>query len=344
MRSLVLISLISVAACGGGGGATGGDAPGDSGGNNVPPRVLSGGGIADGPIDGVVNLYVIDDSSRTPISGANVQVGTVTGTTDATGLFTANGLTGAQTVLVQAAGHESAIWVAANGANITIDVKPTADPTPPSANISGAVDLSGITVGNIADHRTAVVVYSQDPLASDAVNNIATANSANVCDVTAATTTCDFTATVRTGKVALIAALYDHDLNGTPTNPADDIFTLKGWAGLTGLTVAAGVDQAGQNLASVATATESIAFGSPPGGLTTVEGIVGVELSDGSGVLQLPVAVPLATPMILAPALSSYTNATYAVTAIAENGTTDTSATSAQLLHGLSSATLNLNT
>ncbi len=105
MRSLVLIRLVSVAACGGGGG----DASGDSGGNNVAPRVLGGGGIADGPIDGVVNLYVVDDGSRTPISGANVQVGTVTGTTDATGLFIATGLAGAQTVLVQAAGYQSAM-------------------------------------------------------------------------------------------------------------------------------------------------------------------------------------------------------------------------------------------
>src|SRR5262249_18593199 len=67
---------------------------------SVPPRIIEGGGIGDGPIDGVANVYVIDDTTREPVAGATVQVGTVTGSTDDTGLFVAEGVEGPQTVVV----------------------------------------------------------------------------------------------------------------------------------------------------------------------------------------------------------------------------------------------------
>jgi hypothetical protein len=49
----------------------------------VPPRIITGGGIGDGPIEGVAYVYVIDDVMHAPISGATVRVGDVEGTTDA---------------------------------------------------------------------------------------------------------------------------------------------------------------------------------------------------------------------------------------------------------------------
>ena len=58
MRTPILACLLTtaiLAACG------------DDGASKVPPRVIPGGGIGDGPIDGVVNLYVIDDLTRQPV-------------------------------------------------------------------------------------------------------------------------------------------------------------------------------------------------------------------------------------------------------------------------------------
>jgi predicted secreted protein len=45
------------------------------GGNDVDPRVIAGGGVGDGEIDGELNVYVIDTSTDAPIAGAMVQVG-----------------------------------------------------------------------------------------------------------------------------------------------------------------------------------------------------------------------------------------------------------------------------
>src|SRR5688572_23454026 len=90
----------------------------------VEPRVIAGGGIGDGPVDGVVNLHVIDDVTRTPIANATVRVGTVDGTTNSSGLFIAQGdLAGAQTIVVKANGYRSEVWVGANGANVTINLE-----------------------------------------------------------------------------------------------------------------------------------------------------------------------------------------------------------------------------
>src|SRR5690242_4418442 len=79
MRKLALLALL--AACGGDDSSSP-DAPT---GNHPDPMVIPGGGISGGAVDGVVNLYVIDDATRMPVSGATVRVGTVDGTTDATG-------------------------------------------------------------------------------------------------------------------------------------------------------------------------------------------------------------------------------------------------------------------
>src|SRR5688572_4947940 len=133
MRLPILLGLVTalIPGCGDDGGESTVDAPP----MQPPPRVISGGGIGDGPIDGVVNVYVIDDLTRTPISGATVRVGTVDGTTDATGLFVAEGLTGPQTVVVKAAAHRSDMWVGANGTNMTFNLAPATEAVPGAATI-----------------------------------------------------------------------------------------------------------------------------------------------------------------------------------------------------------------
>src|SRR5947199_5218060 len=103
MRTFALLGLFA-ASCGGNDSAPRPDAPT---GNHPPPRVIAGGGIGDGAIDGVVNLYVIDDATRMPVSGATVRVGGMDGTTDATGLFVATSVEGPQTISVKATGYRS---------------------------------------------------------------------------------------------------------------------------------------------------------------------------------------------------------------------------------------------
>ena len=39
------------------------------------PHIISGGGVADGPIRGVLGVYVIDEDTREPLSSAAVRVG-----------------------------------------------------------------------------------------------------------------------------------------------------------------------------------------------------------------------------------------------------------------------------
>ena len=337
MRTFIAFALISAAsACGSSDSKPGPDA---ATGNHPAPRVIAGGGIGDGAIDGVVNLYVIDDATRLPISGATVRVGGIDGTTDATGLFVANDVEGPQTISIKATGYRSELWIAANGANCTADLKPAVDPAITKANISGSItgfDSLPVASGH---HKTAIVTYSQDDKAIDAENNLATAGSANICDV--ATGGCNFTVTARAGHVALMAAIIDHDLNGTPANPADDIYTVIGWAYRTGLVVQDGVDESNVALTMVASSdlvTVSGSLGTPP--LGTSAGLVGIDLG-GDGVAYLaPAWITLTSSSVPAPALSAFPGASYRFIGVANNGTGPTSAQSAILLRGQSGTSL----
>ena len=99
--------------------------------------------------------------------------------------------------------------------------------------------------------KLALVTYSQDDLATDAENNLQTVDGSNVC-LTAQGQACNFNVTTRTGKVSLIALLFDYDPHGTLGDSTDDTRTLIGYAARTGIEVAASVDQTGQDLQIVA--------------------------------------------------------------------------------------------
>ena len=309
-----------------GGSGSNGDATPDGGG--VPPRIIAGGGIGDGPITGVANVYVIDDASRQPVAGAAVTVGTVTGVTDATGLFVATGVTGKQTVLVTAGSYRGELWVGANGANLTVDLQPANAATPGSATLTGSVDLSSFSVA-VGHQKTASVTYSQDELATDAANNL-DQGGANTCSVgaVAITQSCGFTVTSRTGHVALIAAVFDHDPK--TADPTDDTFTLIGWAQRPSLVVANGVAQTGQDLAVVTTAdtvTEKVAFAPPPTSLPLVAGIIGIDLGP-DGVLELPSILTSSPGELVVPKLSVFATGTYRLSGVAKASAADDSPTS----------------
>src|SRR5215467_13833352 len=101
-------------------------------------------------------------------SGATVRVGTVDGTTDATGLFVANGVTGPQTVVASSPSYRSEVWIGANGANVTIDLQPATASTVPHANLSGTITGFSALPALPANHlRIAVVQYSQSDAGPD---------------------------------------------------------------------------------------------------------------------------------------------------------------------------------
>lgn len=309
-------------------------------GNHPPPRVIPGGGIGDGAIDGVVNLYVIDDATRTPISGAAVKVGDLEGSTDATGLFVADGLVGPQTVLAKAASYRAEMWLGANGANMTMSLKPAADPTPASGRLSGSITgFSAITVP-AGHHKTAIVSYSNDDKASDAANNLTTTANANICDTALPAGGCTYSIVTRTGTVALLAAVFDHDtLNDA--NPNNDTFTLIGWAARTGIAVAGdstGIDLAIVDVGNLGNVT--VDLGTPPSGMPNVAAVVGIEVG-ASGTMQL--APQFVTPTmltVLAPRLAAFSGSSYRLTGIANNGSSPTAASSVVLHRGLMTTSL----
>lgn len=333
MRTLALFAL-TVAACGGDDSPSP-DAPT---GNHPDPAVIPGGGIGGGAIDGVVNFYAIDDGTREPIAGATVRIGDIEGTTDATGLFVAEGLVGPQKVAVTAPNYRAEVWLGANGANMTANLK-LANPTVPQATLSGTVaNLASVPVP--AGHgRLVLVGYSHDDKRDDRENNIKTPANGNACLVVDAP--CNFSIITRTGKVSLIGLVYDYDNNNTPGNNADDIITLIRYAYRTGIDVVAGQDMTGQDLTLVPAnmhATETVDWGTPPAGLSPAIALIGIELADGSGVFQLPVVNGTSTSASV-PALSNFPGSKYRLSGIAQN-TAMPPTQSIVLRRSLTSATL----
>src|SRR5689334_9828314 len=90
--------------------------------NNPDARLIPGGGVGDGAIDGAINVIVIDQDTDQPISGAQVFLGDVApfqgGSTDANGLFHLEDetLKGPITVTATAANYVNATWFGVDGA------------------------------------------------------------------------------------------------------------------------------------------------------------------------------------------------------------------------------------
>ncbi len=335
MRTPILSCLLTVTILGG---------CGDDGTSKVPPRIIEGGGISDGPIDGVANIYVINDTTRQPIAGAKVLVGTLEGETDATGLFVAEAVKGPQTIAVKADTFRSEMWVGANGANMTFDLQVATPPVAPRATLMGSIDLSSLVVpqGHL---RFALVGYSQSDNLGDESNNISTPNDKNICSGGGMNNPqpCAFTIDVRAGRVALLAAVYDRDLKGTPTNFDDDTMTLIRWAYRGGISVTAGVAQNGQDLTLVDVGNMgniTVDFGSPPSGLQTIGALIGIDLGT-DGVFQLPQFRTPTDATLLTPKVAAFTGAThFRLTAIANNGTNPATTQSVLIRRALAGPTL----
>ncbi|MEO8548577.1 MAG: hypothetical protein ABI678_01335 [Kofleriaceae bacterium] len=284
--------------------------------------MIKGGGVGDGAIDGVVNVYVIDNDSYAPIVDATVEVAGKQATTDDTGLVIFQDVSGAQTVAVKAAGYRGAVWQDVNGANLTIPVTKLGNLTAQQATLSGTVaNWDAVTVPS-GHAKAALVGYSQSDDLGDPANNIQTPAGGNVC--IGNPSTCTFSVVTRTGHVTLTAAIVDLDPKGN-ADPSDDVLTIVGWATAPAIQVDAGVAQSGITLTQLEAGqlqNVTIDYGSPPDALAVHDALVGIELSKDE-VVQLPVLPSGATKALVPTPAAFLPSATYRLTAIAQTTTAD---------------------
>jgi hypothetical protein len=305
--------------------------------NDVDPRVIPGGGVGDGEIDGEINVAVIDSSTDAIITGATVDVGGKQKTTDSKGFATFSDVSGKQTVAVKMTGYRSAVEVGVNGANVTIGLQPTTT-TVPHATLAGTLTgWDAITVPQGHAKAAAVLVSQTDNIGDVSVDG----GSGNFC---IAGTTCDWTVISRVGTVTVMAVILDRDLNGTLTDPNDDTSKIIGWAYKTGVVVADGVNQSGLALAQVEAGnleTITVDNGTPPPSLTDLTTIVGIEAGKDD-VVQLPLFIESKTATtMLAPKRTLFGDkATYRLTTIAQTTSGDMGAQAVILRQGLTSPNL----
>jgi hypothetical protein len=308
MQKLCAAGLLAIglAACGG-----------DS---DVDPELIPSGGIHDPGIDGKVHVYVIDEKTDAPLVGATVRVGTVEGTTDATGLFTATEVSGKQTIVVKATNYAPGVWVGVDGANVTMPMTRATTTTTnvPQAELSGTINGWTSLAQPAAGHaNVALVTYSQSKeLGDDDGNNLPPpAMDSNVCfyvpaNPPGAIPPCNWRINARAGTIAVAAAIADYDSKLTQTMD-DDTITIRSFAIKQPLTVVDGANQTGVQLDMLAdgsTTSASVTFGTPPSTYTNVSGVVGVDLGD-LGVLRISQVTPTANTVVV-PSLSAVTGAT----------------------------------
>ena len=306
--------------------------------NDVDPRVIPGGGVGDGDIDGELNVHVIDSQTDEPVAGATIAVGETEKKTDSKGLAVFPDVEGAQTIAVLADGYRSTVWVTVNGANVTVPVQPLTG-APETATLQGTIaGWANVSVppGHV---KAAFLLYSQTDQLGDDANNIPTPNNGNICF---GMTECAWTLVTRTGSVTLTAVVIDRDPKGT-LDPMDDTNTVIGYAFKQNITVAGGVNQSGLMLDQVETGnleTVTIDEGTPPAGLSEVTSFPGIEIGEHE-VVQLPLVFLGEATSYLVPKRTVFgADATYRLTAIAQTTSGDAAAQSIILRQRLSDPAL----
>jgi len=321
MRALLLVALLGCS-------------------NDVDPRLIHGGGVGDGSIDGEVNVFVIDDATDQPIAGATVEVDGRQQTTTTDGLVTFKDVDGPQTVAVKASNYRSAVWDGVDGANVTIPLR-LAKPVADSATLAGTIAGWESIVVPAGHLKAALVLYSWSNKLGDAANNLPQTG-ANLC----AGQMCNWSLVSRTGTVTVIAAIVDRDPKGN-LDPSDDTQSIIGWAYKTGVTVEQGVNQSGLVLAMVEAGNlqnVTIDKGAPPAALTNVLWLVGIELTADETV-QLAAFINTDPTTVLVPNRTVFGGtATYRLTAIAQTTAGDMGAQSIVLRQGLTTTALATDT
>jgi hypothetical protein len=290
-------------------------------GNSPNPRLISKGGVGDGAIDGLVNIYVIDGNTSAPLADATVEIAGKDQTTDDTGLVIFQDVNGPQTIAVSAAGYRGAVWQDVNGANVTMGLTLLGNVTAQQATLSGSIaNWDAVTVAT-GHAKAGFVAYSQTDNFGDSENNLTTPNSGNVCFGNPST--CNFSIVTRTGAVTLTAAVVDIDSHGN-LDASDDTYTIVGWATAASVQVDAGINQSGIVLTQLEAGklqNVTIDYGTPPSALTKHDAVVGIELSKDE-VLQLPV-LPSGATTALMPTLDAFApGVTYRLTEVAQTTAT----------------------
>ncbi len=292
----------------------------------------------------MVNVYVIDADDDQPLVGASVRVGDVDATTDATGLVVIADVAGPQTILARADGHATAMWIGADGGNVTIplDRSPPDTSRPPSAQLSGSIagwDAQPPPPVNYT--QVALITYAQDPRIGARGNDIqqpppiGTRPAASCVRVRGAVVPCAWRLNARAGTIALGLTIVEIDNRGT-ADPGDDASTVTGFS-VTPITVEAGRNQTGVIVglpSADSTARPTVDLGTPPATLTEVAALVGLELGE-RGVVRLAGIDPTRIGAVV-PSLSIATGARYELLAVArEPGADGTVAQSVALRRGL---------
>ncbi|MDB4958991.1 MAG: hypothetical protein JWO36_6560 [Myxococcales bacterium] len=304
MRTHTIITAFALAACGG--GTTGPTGP-------VDPKLVSGGGVADAPVDGVLHIYVVEPASATPIVGANVRVEAatpLTGVTDTTGLvsFTDPMLAGLHTITATATGHAATTWIGVAGANVTLPLDP-ASKTPPMAQVSGTITgWNNIPAPSGFNHYTlGVVLYSflDDPSAPENVitQPMSGGTPTDTCLRTAVANNCAWQMNARIGKQIHTAVIVDGDTKGTNSDLSDDTYTLIGYAAGNVMTLTAGQQVTNEALTMVSATTPlAVALPPAPSGLPHIAAIPELALGDaGRIVFPLPPLAASGSVTVLAP-------------------------------------------
>lgn len=334
----VLTGPLGLAACSGDDGGGGGGA--------VEPKLITGGGVADGPIDGVLHVHVIEQETNRAVAGATVTLAGSTAATDASGLATFTGVSGPQTVSASANGRAAATWFGVAGANVTLPLQLSR--AVPTAQVSGTIAGWGSIPAPALDHYIlGVVTYSflEDPTAPEnAIPQPMNGTTPLFACIRSSLggNTCSWQINARVGKQIHTAVIVDGDTRGT-TNTADDTYMLIGYAAGDVMTLTENQQVTGESLAMVAgTQQLSVVFPSPPAGLPTIVAIPELQLADGSGRIVLPLPpLSAATPAkaVLAPA--GKFAGTYEVVALATPNATAKAPFSTSFVHNVAaSATL----
>ncbi len=310
--------------------------------NLADPRVIAGGGAGDGEIAGRINVHVLDADTDAAIEGAMVYIGEsgealISGTTDATGLFTLDddGLEGPTTVTITAEGYPAATWYGINAVNITVplDAGAAGDPVPQATldgtiegweNMPDPVDQNHITL--------AFVTYSQTDELGDEANEIAQPDGQpfppNVCAINALLPSgpCNWSLNSRTGTVAVYAVIVDLDTQGTFADDSDDTVEVIGLAYSLGNVVQDGVDQSGITLAMLApedmVAVDLITAGLPAGTDESFA-LVGIDIG-ASGVIYTALPGMSEDGPVQVPALTGdFAGGTYQGLAFASDSNTE---------------------
>jgi hypothetical protein len=280
------------------------------------PKIIQGGGVADGKVSGSLFVYAIDEETREVMSSASVRVGDAAdptpceGVTDSTGLAKFQGdncpsLKGPVTVTVSATGYAPVTWIGVNGTNVTIPIRNSNPPPVATAMVSGTIDGWSTLPVPPAHHQTlALIAASQSDQLGDRANNLTQAMRTvlvglvpvpipqNLCVLNSAVSDCNWTLTTRTGAQAHVALIVDQFDNNTPDTDTDDTFTFTGLAIKRGLTFDANDVATGEMLEMLTDSdmqTFTASFASLPSGMDYMGGFPALELgAEGRIALTLP--------------------------------------------------------